>query len=106
MLLLFPSEKYSLLRVLGAAATESSKIQQHVLRCIFVRSFGNVDRPKILEVTVGYITLLDKSAAGMHVCTLLRSSNVTTLTDATVLADAAEAHTRALQRNQQIARES
>ena len=38
----------------------------------------------------------------MHVCTLLRSSNVTTLTDATVLADAAEAHTRALQRNQQI----
>ena len=48
------------------------------------------------------MTLLDKSAAGMHVCTLLRSSNVTTLTDATVLADAAEAHTRALQRNQQI----
>ena len=56
MLLLFPSEKYSLLRVLGAAATESSKIQQHVLRRIFVRSFGDVDRPKILEVTVGYYT--------------------------------------------------
>ena len=38
----------------------------------------------------------------MFVRCCVQVSNLAALTDATVLADAAEAHTRALQRNQQI----